>query len=509
MTSLITGIIPDHDMVGYIAPVIAISFTASFPLIVIYELITFRRFKSPDILENKSYRNILLWRKICGLSIGVAIAAIFIGYFSSLSILLPIGAIAIIILPIVWIVLMARSKAFDMEVLYISVKNLLKSALVVILISILTYGIVISCKFISEANMFKDKDYGKVTSYLKHKDSNEEIEKALTKTYWKKNTPLHMSMFSFMLNDTGNLILATAFEDKGDLFEKILSAKNADGRTPRDMLFYEEVKKEFDNKIACMRIAKQIKDKKISDKEIINKIEKEKVYINTYFPETNKTLLGYAIEFRRFDLSKYLLSKGANPNTQYTYFSRSGSMSKELTFNSFNRLCNIPTADNLYLNKENVKKEDIYRMAKLFLEHGADPNLPLLNGTTPFMYACRRRDNPKLVKMLLENGADIHAQDIDGETPLDYFGRSYEYSEANLEVSNAYPSYMKPPPIPANFNSFDEDQKVVLEILIKAGADPRRKNPKTGKSFYDNIEKFAKDNQVAKEILLYLDKGKW
>jgi ankyrin repeat protein len=65
-------------------------------------------------------------------------------------------------------------------------------------------------------------------------------------------------------------------------------------------------------------------------------------------------------------------------------------------------------------------------VAALLLEHGADPNARMPDGTTPLHLAaaycpiCRDTfGKADMTKLLLAHGAEINATTIDGHTPLD------------------------------------------------------------------------------------------
>jgi cytohesin len=83
-----------------------------------------------------------------------------------------------------------------------------------------------------------------------------------------------------------------------------------------------------------------------------------------------------------------------------------------------------------------------HEIAKLLLEHGADPNIQDNNGRTPLHWAAWK-GHLEVVELLLEHGADPNVQDYGGMTPLHYAATGH------LEV---------------------------VELLLEHGADPNIKN---------------------------------
>ncbi len=56
-------------------------------------------------------------------------------------------------------------------------------------------------------------------------------------------------------------------------------------------------------------------------------------------------------------------------------------------------------------------------MSKLLLEHGADPNVQSLDGTTPLMTASLKK-SVDVMKLMISKGANINVQAADGTTAL-------------------------------------------------------------------------------------------
>lgn len=85
----------------------------------------------------------------------------------------------------------------------------------------------------------------------------------------------------------------------------------------------------------------------------------------------------------------------------------------------------VPRVNNLNYNSSNgtalaaasVKGDN--DMAKILLEHGADPNLADPNGMTPLVYAVQFQ-NKELVALLVKYKANSRQKDNDGKTPYDH-----------------------------------------------------------------------------------------
>jgi ankyrin repeat protein len=54
----------------------------------------------------------------------------------------------------------------------------------------------------------------------------------------------------------------------------------------------------------------------------------------------------------------------------------------------------------------------------LELEHGADPNIPAQDGSTP-LHRASQKGMIKIIRLLIEYGVSVEAQDDEGRTPLD------------------------------------------------------------------------------------------
>jgi uncharacterized protein len=105
------------------------------------------------------------------------------------------------------------------------------------------------------------------------------------------------------------------------------------------------------------------------------------------------TPLGFASYFGRYDLVKMLLERGANPARP-----------------SRNAFAVAPIHSAVAVNSEGI--------ARLLLEHKADPNARQQQGITP-LHSAAHNGNAGIVKLLLAFGADRNLRSADGKTALD------------------------------------------------------------------------------------------
>src|SRR5215469_553202 len=129
-------------------------------------------------------------------------------------------------------------------------------------------------------------------------------------------------------------------------------------------------------------------------------------------PSTGEEKVGY------LDLMKALLEAGANPNARIT---------KRLWFRAFGDHSWVDTAGATAFWRA-AQSTDVDAM-RLLVQHGADPDLPTLHGTTPLMaasgigwgyhYSMNAPDSwMTAVKYCVQLGADVNAADDRGYTPL-------------------------------------------------------------------------------------------
>ena len=131
---------------------------------------------------------------------------------------------------------------------------------------------------------------------------------------------------------------------------------------------------------------------------------------------------------------------------------------------------------------------------ELLLKAGADVNATTIAGETPLHFAAQHNPSPAVLEVLIKAGADVNVRDNDGRTPLHWaafndspaviavllkagadvntrgffiFGDSRRWAAKNLEgplVGGGTPLHSA-----AAFNP----SPAVIELLLKAGADPR------------------------------------
>ncbi|BCS82803.1 ankyrin repeat protein [Cotonvirus japonicus] len=132
------------------------------------------------------------------------------------------------------------------------------------------------------------------------------------------------------------------------------------------------------------------------------------------------TPLMNAIFEHNFNMAKYLLKKGADPNLQ----------------------SNVSKRTSLYLLFANMKnmtvssKNDLNNMLELLLEYGANPNLPTIKGKTVLMSVAKKFTKHNLsmaLKILLDSRAYVNARDNLGNTALIFAAKKYRWTVGNLD----------------------------------------------------------------------------
>ena len=142
--------------------------------------------------------------------------------------------------------------------------------------------------------------------------------------------------------------------------------------------------------------------------------------------DSDYTPLMIAVYKEDYDMVKYLLDKGANPNA----------------------VNNEKKTALMIANDEGNNN-----IAKLLIEQGANINTQDEDGCTALMTAALIGDY-EMVKFLLENGADINTKDNDGNTVL-YYNIYYDHYGKEEMLENA---------------------KKIFNLLIKYGADVNTKD---------------------------------
>lgn len=152
----------------------------------------------------------------------------------------------------------------------------------------------------------------------------------------------------------------------------------------------------------------------------------------------NQTLLSLAVVYKKLDIVKLLLSRGANPNIEDIHGQRPISniyhgsihdrrkIAKELLFAGAE--LNFMGWMQITPLVKAIRNYD-YEMIILFLEKGADVNYPYYNFIRPLNEAvilgC-----PEIFKLLLSRGADPNGIDCFGEHPL------IKTTKINLKLTN-------------------------------------------------------------------------
>ncbi|MEO6539296.1 MAG: ankyrin repeat domain-containing protein [Ferruginibacter sp.] len=130
----------------------------------------------------------------------------------------------------------------------------------------------------------------------------------------------------------------------------------------------------------------------IGDLDIVkNQIEKNSGLTNSYSPD-GFTPVGLAAFFGHYDIVKFILEEGANPNL---------AANNEFRVAPIHSACAISN----------------YDIAVLLIKHGADVNAKQMQGVTP-LHSAAHNGQTKLAKLLIESGADVNSQMDNGQTAL-------------------------------------------------------------------------------------------
>lgn len=124
---------------------------------------------------------------------------------------------------------------------------------------------------------------------------------------------------------------------------------------------------------------------------IKNQIENKPTLISSYSPD-GFTVLGLASFFGHYDIVKFLLEKGANPNLAST---------NQFKVAPIHSACAISN----------------YEIAEILIKHGADVNAKQMQSVTP-LHSAAHNGSTKLVKLLIFHGADVNSRMENGQTPL-------------------------------------------------------------------------------------------
>lgn len=115
--------------------------------------------------------------------------------------------------------------------------------------------------------------------------------------------------------------------------------------------------------------------------------------------------LAVAIQFREFDLFKYMLDSG-----------RAGDPQEILDL-----VAQVPTFESSTMNDMN----SVYEIVQLLLQRGADVNGSTRRDRRTPLHTAARYGNVAATYALIKAGADVNALDRRGRTPIDYIGPNY------------------------------------------------------------------------------------
>jgi len=460
--------------------IFGIGFGISLIGIVLYEIITSKKFGIGTLNKSRIYEKLLLLRFFCILIIIFYIFNIAFSFIETTS-----DFYIISIASTLWIISAIYSIPFEENLSGINFKKGLIIGFLSILLSCTFYFGRLGYFFFSEIRAYSSHNVSDTQRLLENRII---IDKALTKTYFNKETPLHIatknsSVATFILNEA---FIYEYTNPQTNLFERVISAKDKNGKTPIDIIKDKKetykYSRHYISQIEAMKLVKPIRNPNITDKQIIDMIEKNRVYINIPFLVSRQTLLKFAVEEKRIDLIKYLINKGAYVNVIYDENRPSlmTSLYRSAT------ILQIPFGyEYIHRNDKERKimsfcmftEEEMYNISKILLENNADPNIVTHSGTA-FLMACKHTNNPDLIKLFLSHRANIKSRDVNGYGILESW---YNSKEKNFEI---------------------------LDILIKAGADPNEKNPLTNKSFYETIKESTRSDELTKKVSEYLDNYK-
>jgi ankyrin-2 len=133
-------------------------------------------------------------------------------------------------------------------------------------------------------------------------------------------------------------------------------------------------------------------------------------------------------------------------------------------------------------------------IAKLLLDHGADPNAKTTMGTTPLHRAAATRRDVEMIRLLLDRGADPNLKENDGEKPLYYALHEGQTEAARLLLERGTTHTLITAVMCGNAPK-------VREFLAQ-GADPNHKGPGRRKPIH-----WAAYFGRTELVKLFLDRG--
>lgn len=448
-----------------------------------YETIIFEKFIKGKTTEDRQYKHLLFFRFACVIIMMFCIINGLVQFWeSAVTWCLTYVPQAV---SIVWIILVIKSKPFEENLDYVNPKKSISVGIKVLVISLIIIFGSMGCNYLNEMSIYGGYRTVNVQALLSKKII---MDKTLTKTYMNKNTPLHLSAKAGNNASTSIILNAAVSYDRihnKGLFERVISAKNKDGKTPIDLIREENKNNPALSKIEAMKMIRRINDTHIHDREIIDEVEKRNIPVGITFPINERTLLSYAVETKRIELMNYLINKGASANI---VFNRNNTYYISPTYIKSNLLM-IPLDGGIkteiiketgkIIGYEKFTEKNVYDICRILLEHGADPNFPSNDGFTPFMLACEKSENINLIKLFLDKGASAKLRAVNGDGPIE----SWHFYSRNKKRDFA-----------------------ILKLLMDAGADPFEKRPVKGDSFYDEMKRGARSGNFEQEVVNFLDK---
>ena len=192
----------------------------------------------------------------------------------------------------------------------------------------------------------------------------------------------------------------------------------------------------------------------------------------TIYPVTmNRINLRYAVENKQYDMIKFLLSRGADPETAIKTATATGD--KEMLQFLLN---NGVTGNNaIYQVSLNGDTDTL----KQLLAQGADVNAKNQEGKTALMGAAKKGQS-EVVKILLDAKADINAQDASGKTALIYAAKNSSLEVVKLLLAAGADVNIKDKKGETALlqtateewsQKFVKDDGEIIKLLVNAGAD--------------------------------------
>lgn len=229
-------------------------------------------------------------------------------------------------------------------------------------------------------------------------------------------TALHLAAWNYQ-TEVVNLLLLYGASD---------SIFNEDGQKPSDLA----------RKKGLDELARQIASKQVNlvelyyaglDSLVIEKIKSDPNPDLTVTDSKKRTLLHAAAARFNGPFIKWLLQRGANPNTQDAE-GRTALMAAYEDINYSLYISNLHVlVQKTNLNLENNDGNTVLHLAagkddsdllQIILKSGANPNQPNKNRLTPFEEACAKSKNPDFLKLLVNAGATINPKTGDHFSPL-------------------------------------------------------------------------------------------